>query len=108
MIQHLTNVSFAYPDWALNDFTYKQPIGKNSNGDPDMSASLNLSLTSRATGARVRCRWGDDVSFTPSLGTITEFTLITSCVVEADPLHSSSFFDIQFNPSQRFLYLEHS
>ena len=101
-----TDVSFAYPDWTLNDFTYRQPI---SWDNPAATASLNLSLTSRATGLRVRCRWGADVGITENWAVVSEYTMIPMCTPETpDPLHSNSAFSMRFNAVGKLLYLERS
>ncbi|KAK3342066.1 hypothetical protein B0T25DRAFT_358152 [Lasiosphaeria hispida] len=99
-----TDVSFAYPDWTLNDFAYKQPI---SWDNPAATASLNLSLTSRATGSRVRCRWGADVGVTKTWVVVSDYTMIPVCTPEApDPLHSNGVFLIRFNAAKKVFYLE--
>ncbi|KAK0726001.1 hypothetical protein B0H67DRAFT_551424 [Lasiosphaeris hirsuta] len=101
-----TDVSFTYPDWTLNDFTYKQPV---SWDNPAATASLNLSLTSRATGSRVRCRWGADAGVTEWWPIVSDFTMIPLCTAEVpDPLHSNGVFLVRFNTVGKMLHLEQS
>jgi len=98
-----TDLSLTYPDWTLHDFTYTKFV----SNDP-RTAKVDLNLTSRATGIRVRCRWGSDVGVYDTW-VIGDYMLEPACVQdEADTLRSNSTFLIRFNRATRAFTIRQS
>lgn len=95
-----TGVSFAYLYWTIHDFAYQEPT---SWDNPAATASLNTSLTSRATGVRVRCQWGAGVG----VAEYSNNTMVPVCAPEGpDPFHSGSVFLMRFNAAAKTLSVE--
>ena len=97
-----TDVSLTYPDWFLHDFTYVQPTVAN---DPE-TASLNFSLTSRATGVRVHCYWGKAVGVTGRDHKVGDYFMWPGCDpegTEPDPFRSQTVYTMGYNRDSRTL-----
>ena len=100
-----TDVSFTYPDWTIHDFTYKEP----ASPDNPTTASLDMSLTSRATGVRVRCRWGAEYNVTERWAVVVDYIIIPVCAPEdktSDPLNSNSTFALRHDTVNKMLYIQ--
>ncbi|KAK0644442.1 hypothetical protein B0T16DRAFT_392794 [Cercophora newfieldiana] len=100
-----TDVSFAYPDWYLHDFTYVYPTVAN---DPE-TARLNFTISSRVTGARVRCYWGKAFGVTYRDLKVGDYYMWPSCDPEAtgaDPFQSQTVYTMGYNRDSRTLKVE--
>jgi len=97
-----TAISFTQPDWTLSNATYVQYYkGYNTS-----QSSLNLTLTSRATGAEVRCSWEGslrDRTFSGDKG-----LLVLACSSPADiPFRSNDTFTLTYEWEKRILTVNH-
>jgi len=98
-----TDMSLTFPDWTLHDLVYKRPTTSDKT-----AASLNLSLTSRATDVRIRCQWGVGINVTESWDTTNEQVIVPACKPESDapdPLHSNSTFQLWYRTVSGTLYI---
>jgi len=100
-----TDVSFAYPDWFLHDFTYAYPTMAD---DPE-TARLNYSITSRATGVRVHCYWGKAFGVTYRDERVGDYYMWPSCDPEGrepDSFQSQTVYTMGYNRDARTLRVQ--
>ena len=104
-IRDCTDISFAYPDWYLHDFTYVQPTVAN---DPE-TANLTYSVTSRATGVRVHCFWGKAYNVTWRDQHVGDYYMWPSCDPDntgPDPMNSQTVYTMGYNRDARTLKIQ--
>jgi hypothetical protein len=91
-----TDISFTHPDWELSDFFYVP----TTTGGVYETGRLNLSLTSRATGARFTCH------FVAEGAKAGQGWPPVACPQQAVGQESRSLFTVWFDSGPRELYVQ--
>ncbi|KAK3381155.1 hypothetical protein B0H63DRAFT_560892 [Podospora didyma] len=100
-----TDVSFTYPDWTMHSLEYRPPPA----GGDSKNSSLDISLSSRVTGIRLRCRWGPEVGVFETWAA-GDYYIIPACVPVSgtDVLgNSRSTMQVLYNRVTKELWMRH-
>ncbi len=94
-------MSFTHPDWTLTNAAYIAYF----KGASTSESSLNFTLTSRTTGAEVRCGWEGamkDRTFSGDKG-----VMVLACSGAETPARSNDSFTPTYEWEKRILTIYH-